>query len=442
MDYFAAMVLKDHVKEMYQGPLIVLGSPWYKPYDYIAVADHISGMNGLAEVKDCTHTMSLETGYVTTVSPDCLTSFIDFEGQDLLAWLQISTGHLITAVATAAFIGQMARKVSPYYALRGIRAYRAWLRNAIRDAQGGQVFGKPIQTAREALSKTEETLEKIGQYAKIGNKLKIKDALEEFANFPQIKLYDANTPLFIKLEIQTQRLLRAIPASKAGSTLKGAAGFLGTQVREGIFTVGVKANDAAVAADTKLTAARAKLDAFGKSEKEIAAIKKAIRTGGKAAAALDQGLIAAIKDVDSAAASLARSTAVGSALARIPGAVDGVTNIVKGALSRSALLTVGSQAVNIAIGGLADYFVRKAISRQCLVLYPLRIFRKELSAGINGHRGAVVGDDPGFVDSIIQNTVDYFKVSWVGNLLPVVGDLIAADIDYSHPDTTPPFFRQ
>jgi hypothetical protein len=441
MDYFAAMVLKDHVKDMYQGPFVVLGSPYFKPYDYIAVADRISGMNGLAEVKECVQTMSLETGYVTTVTPDCLASFVDFEGHDLMAWLQIATGHLLLAISSAAVVGQLARQVSPYFALRGLRRYREWLVNSIRDSKGGQVFGKTIQQARDALGKTDQAISKVGQFAKIGDKLKIKDVLEEFTGFPEIKLFDENAPIFIKLEIQAQRLLRAIPGTKLGGTINSLAGKLATGARTTVFQAGVKANNKAVEAAERLTKAEATLDTLGRSSSEIKEVRKILKTGGDAAKALDAGVVAAIKEVDSATASLARAQSFGSALAKIPGAVEGVQRVVKGALSRSALLTVGSQAINIAIGGLADYIVRWAIARQCLILFPLRIHRKELTAGINGHRGAVAGDDPGAIDHFVQNIVDTYKVSWVGNLLPIISDMVAADIEYTHPDTTPPFFR-
>lgn len=442
MDYYAAMTLKDHVKEMYQGPLVILGSPWYKPYDFIAIADTISGMNGLAEVKEVNHLMSAETGYVTTVAPDCLTSFVDFEGHDLISWLQISSSHLLTAFATTALIGGLARQVSPYFALRGLKRYREWLVNSIKDSKGGKVYGKTLQEARDAFGKTDQAIRDVAQGAKMADKLKVKEVLERWSGFPEIKLFDENAPLFIKLEIQTQRLLRAIPATKLGGTLNDLVSKAAVGAGKGVFNLGIQTNKKAVEAAEKLTQAEEKLSAFGKSASDIADARKAIRSGGKAAAAIDQGLIAAIKNVDASAASLARSTALGSALSKVPGALEGVQNIVKGALSRSALLTVGTQAVNIAIGGLADYIVRWAIARQCLIIYPLRIRRKILEAGINGHRGAVAGDDPGMIDTFVQNIVDTFRVSWVGNLLPIVSDMLNANIQYNHPDTTPPFFRE
>src|SRR5205809_5948300 len=155
MDYYATSILKDHTKDMYQGPLVCLGSPHFKPYDFIAIADNMLWLNGLAEIKQCTHTMSLETGFVTSVIPDAtVRTYHDTDGTDLVTWASVSTSHLIMSVATSRLIGNLARKVSPYFALSSLKKLRSFLVDEIRNTKAGVALGQPLSkvvAAKEAV---------------------------------------------------------------------------------------------------------------------------------------------------------------------------------------------------------------------------------------------------------------------------------------------------
>lgn len=69
--------LRETVKEMYKGELVVIGYPAIKPYDRFYVSDAYEDMQGLVETQQVVHTMSADTGFVTTITPDCISSIMD-----------------------------------------------------------------------------------------------------------------------------------------------------------------------------------------------------------------------------------------------------------------------------------------------------------------------------------------------------------------------------
>ena len=72
-----ASALKDSVKEMYAGDLVVIGDPSVKPHDRISIADTYQGISGQATVKEVVLSMSIDNGFTTTISPDCICTVDD-----------------------------------------------------------------------------------------------------------------------------------------------------------------------------------------------------------------------------------------------------------------------------------------------------------------------------------------------------------------------------
>lgn len=66
----AVSAIEQSFKAMYQGELIALGDPSIKPYDAVALLDTHTDMYGTVEVRDVVHSLSLETGFTTSVTPD------------------------------------------------------------------------------------------------------------------------------------------------------------------------------------------------------------------------------------------------------------------------------------------------------------------------------------------------------------------------------------
>ena len=72
-----ASALRESILDMYTGSLVLIGDPSVKPHDRFYLSDSFTHMNGQALVKDVTHTLSIENGFTTVISPDCITCVND-----------------------------------------------------------------------------------------------------------------------------------------------------------------------------------------------------------------------------------------------------------------------------------------------------------------------------------------------------------------------------
>lgn len=72
-----ASALKDSVKDMYCGDLIVLGDPTVKPHDRLQINDTYTGFTGQCTVKEVVHTFNINEGFITAVSPDVICAVDD-----------------------------------------------------------------------------------------------------------------------------------------------------------------------------------------------------------------------------------------------------------------------------------------------------------------------------------------------------------------------------
>lgn len=70
--YYGCSALRDNLKDMYKGNLLVMGDPTVKPHDMMYINDEINDMNGTCLVKAVTHHFSMDTGFVTSIEPDLL----------------------------------------------------------------------------------------------------------------------------------------------------------------------------------------------------------------------------------------------------------------------------------------------------------------------------------------------------------------------------------
>lgn len=69
-----ANALKESVKEMYQGEIIIIGNPSIKPQDRLYISDNYNDMNGCVLVRDVVHNLSAISGFTTTMHVDTISS--------------------------------------------------------------------------------------------------------------------------------------------------------------------------------------------------------------------------------------------------------------------------------------------------------------------------------------------------------------------------------
>lgn len=66
--------LRETVKDMYTGELIVIGDPTVKPYDKIFINDLYEDIQGMVDVESVVHTFNVDTGFTTSITPDCISA--------------------------------------------------------------------------------------------------------------------------------------------------------------------------------------------------------------------------------------------------------------------------------------------------------------------------------------------------------------------------------
>ena len=100
-----ASALKDSMKEMYCGDLVVMGDPTVKPYDRTFLLDMYTGISGQTTVKEVVHHMSVEDGFITTISPDCINIVDDRFEHIVHSWYGSVAGGIAAHFATLAITG-------------------------------------------------------------------------------------------------------------------------------------------------------------------------------------------------------------------------------------------------------------------------------------------------------------------------------------------------
>lgn len=107
---YAYSAVKENMKDMYQGSLVVLGDPSLKPHDMCYLGDQINDMTGNFQVKDVTHSFSLETGFISTITPDAVVVNDDQAFMNMAAWYASASAAVLTrfiGIRIAAKAGKM-----------------------------------------------------------------------------------------------------------------------------------------------------------------------------------------------------------------------------------------------------------------------------------------------------------------------------------------------
>lgn len=118
--YYACSALRDYMKEMYKGQLLILGDPTVKPYDAMYFNDTMNSMNGTVGVRAVTHHFSFETGFVTSIEPDAMVVNDDTAMINQATWLT-SVGMALTGyVLGRASAARAFRRI-----VKSVRVFRA-----------------------------------------------------------------------------------------------------------------------------------------------------------------------------------------------------------------------------------------------------------------------------------------------------------------------------
>lgn len=315
-NHYAQSALRDSIKDMYKGQLVLMGDPTIKPHDMCYMHDEMNSMEGPFLVKEVTHHFSFETGFITNVSPDAIVIIDD----------QVILSH-------STWFASFGKNFAAY--LIGRKSAAA----AVRKLVGSSAFLRGKQASKWSI----RGLGKLASYLPGGNE--------------DVKIF--------KLAMRDY-----VDATDKISRIKGA-------VPESLLKVQKDNLEYMEKAFENIKTSLGKMEGKGKIGKM--STKTLLYTTENI-----------IKGVKKGKTTIDFLRTAGTAVVR--------ANVV--ALIVTTALTVITEA-------LAEMYSREKKASQAVLMVPLQYQNRAFTAGINGHKGMVVGDDPGKWDKFFMGIGPY-----------------------------------
>lgn len=178
--------LKEGLKDIYQGELLILGKADIRPHDLIYLSDAYERMYGIFEVEAVTHHFTSDTGFVTAVAPNALVTINDPAKWTMQSWIWGALGvqdtrnhvrHLMSVTAdkssrvytkTLGFVSEdgivdmsgLAESIQS--TLRGNVQYTGGNSNLLKDIATHASTGYATSGNGNFMDKTEEIMGKVG----------------------------------------------------------------------------------------------------------------------------------------------------------------------------------------------------------------------------------------------------------------------------------------
>lgn len=456
--------LRECMKEMYQGELIVVGDPTVKPYDRFYVYDDYEDMQGLCEVEQVVHTMSSDTGFITSITPDCI-SAIDEAPEKVVA--SSTKNMLFPAIANIAAICVLSSKfqnitrglfmsasktinLTENYAKKAINsigeligkedlaAYKGLSDDYLKTI--GTAFGLTksdynIFTSINALDKAYNAIPKPREFS---SRHHLLGMLDDIAEHPE-RLKDLNPDNLIKeLETALDSINDKMPgAANKKKTIESAI----NNAKELKNTYEIASKDAikglSISSDelkTMIKHANKSIEDLNDVDdirKAIDSIKKTYVDSGKALAYTgdaakfkddiktlrkamsnvndftDKDFIKVLKNIDTNIFKNSKDTL--ESFRDVKKAFQSVNSIKKGGTLATAAATFGTSLLWAAAEWVITKNVQEFIERelrnlQVLTIFPLMKNNKAYTAGLLGSQGAIFGspsyDEPGFIEEM------------------------------------------
>ena len=163
-----ASALRDSVQDMYAGDLVILGDPSIKPQDRMYIMDKYSMISGQALAKEVVHRMTVNEGFTTTISPDCIaavhdnTELVKFQAMEQIGGLGAMNAGLTAELAAeshfpgsgiirSGLTGAGLGALSYVFLSGGINRLRKDLANANSNT------AKIVKAAQDTMSKAKNT---------------------------------------------------------------------------------------------------------------------------------------------------------------------------------------------------------------------------------------------------------------------------------------------
>ncbi|MDK2600692.1 hypothetical protein QO179_24670 [Bacillus stercoris] len=314
--FYAMSAVRDYMKDMYKGQLVVMGDPTIKPHNIAYMTDVMNDMHGNFLVKAVTHHFSLETGFISSVEPDAFVVNDDMAWLNMSNWVWTLGAKMASAYIGYAYVSKVLRRLVP--SSLGTKAMKA-------ASKGGTITTQyAVSKLADLLPDDDEDIVKFKKLAKELERMKAGDP-ERAAKIK--KMQEAGEKVQKKLK---QMKKDGSFVNSAGKKIKGKGSY--ARLSRTVFAMRQGAN--------------------------------ALSDGKKA------------------------------------------LNLIKGAGTALGLLNplavVASILTSWATETIAEKYRRKKATMQAVMMMPLQYQGKQYTAGINGHKGMVIGDSPGKLDSFLS----------------------------------------
>lgn len=342
----AAAALRDSVKDMYDGYLMVTGDGAIKPYDQVALKDTVQDMNGVFEVKEVNMIMNQNMGFVTMIKPDVIAVNSDKQN------ISFIMGVLPTISAVGSYM--MIRKLLSHTRFAG---------------------NTPILNMTWGASKflAKRSLRVLGYDV-------VKEKAKKYIDDKKVQKNEQERTVYRKNTGPTrQHMKHWIETKQLDDTIEIL------DLSQGEIEDLLKNTD--MNHDTKRWLRSMKMDTT-RMEKMFDKTTSFLGRAGKKGATAGKWSKNALRSL---MAAQAFAGPVGWAAA--------------------AFEMVAYTVVSTTIGEFIERFLA---SRQAVLISPMKKSGLEFSAGINGHKGSVIGDDEGFVQSFLTSEFGAFTMGMLG----------------------------
>lgn len=439
-----ANALKDSIKDMYKGELIVMGDPTVKPYNKFTIQDSYEDITGTAEVETVVHMFTTETGFTTHITPDCI-SAIDNKYE---ATTQATIGQCIAPAVVASGLLAWAnidfhKRNRPMY-LSLIRASKKGMNVANNMATTALATVGKEQIQRDAMLINSEIPKSLKSFLMIEDvHINFSDAIYKVTSAAKrfkgstvnggkslLSLVDDLEKLediFDSLDISNFNEIEKILNSSAYKETGALKEFIDN--KEEILNGIKSAKKASVIEGNDLTKIINSLEKISNNNAEAQKVLDAIGDAKKIDLSKDKKVLNALKSLGKASDDFTTSglddlakvlTAKSKGIAEGLSAVDKLSDISKVAGTTSKLATVkallSSQIVSLVAQicltkSAQNFLTNKLRNLQVLTIYPLKKDNLVWTAGINGHQGSVFGsatyDEPGWLENLAIKFFDY-----------------------------------
>ncbi|GAK42057.1 hypothetical protein TCA2_4549 [Paenibacillus sp. TCA20] len=376
----AAAGLRDMVKEMYDGYLTVMGDPSTKPHDQIYLYDTYTDMSGPLEVREVTHIMNFDVGYITMIKPDACVVNSDTK----MTRLWITAGSAALQAFTLILLRNMMRNRGYQGTMPIMNALWASTKRRY-NAMMGKWDSSWMKSKASSLYKKATDVINSGKTTEYkggsGPIYEVDPITGEVREYHPVSSQ-------MKKRWEKSGLLKALMSKIEGFTFKDG---------QNLFD---------------------KLDGALSNRRFLRYDR------------VDLNKIAKLKNVASEAIfSSAKFLGKGARWGRR--GIQGILGIGAAALGPVGWIgfAVEFAITEVITRGISEWVERFLFTRQAVIIATLRKEGVEFSAGINGHQGSVIGDSPDTWQRILTGPVGSVLLGFLGADVSRYGAVDAGSMD-------------